>query len=71
MSSPASAADPREIRRIGEDGTSFWIRRLDVLVGDPWTVTADGVTIAGPTTFKRALEGLDAVCPSSPDPACR
>ena len=50
--------EPREVRRVYA-GSTYWIRRR----GTNWVVTADGVAIAGPTTFATALENLNAVAP--------
>ena len=49
----------REVRRIGDDGTNFRVSRC----GTQWRLTGNGDHISGPSTWARAMEGLDAVCP--------
>lgn len=57
MSAPV---EERELRRVNA-GSTYWIRRD---VRGRWSVTADGVIIAGPyDDYAQALAGLDAVAP--------
>jgi len=53
---------PTEQRRI-YGGSIYWLRPVRSLIGEQWTITADGVEICSPTTYEQALAGLDAVAP--------
>ncbi len=60
----SAAPEEREVRRVGECGSTFWVRRC----GLAWVVTADGTHIQGPCDYATALAGLDAVAPLTPNP---